>query len=306
MVSSCVLGFPLVSKVTANGTYFTFATMTGFSWLPILDGQSWKARTVEFRSPLGVRVRAKRWIAGASITLWPTCAEDTILKVAARHGFWDIPLTGLRQLARELMVDVGAADGLPATHLLVAEAVLHPKRNLTASEKLEILRFRLPSSDAASEFLQSEEVDELLDAKTKEELRQDIPASSGAAVAPDVKSAIADLAKEVHAGGKKGGSGSAPSSGPAAKKQRKYPARIRVEDTITPEGLSVFLPDECTISACALDQCWRLRAYGQRVGSKAWALHGRSQGATMLIKLAWEIAVSSGREPKCPFSDLSV
>ena len=136
-------------------------------------------------------------------------------------------------------------------------------------------------------------------------------------VAKQVQAQIKKLIVGKDGGGGGGGGGGSSSSGsiapkfksgidvPPAKKLRKYPPKVKVDNSVTTEQLEAYLPCFCKMYRDNCDSSWRLNAYGKRF-SAAWNLYGFEGAALKLVELAWKRALRLRFEEACPFADFAL
>ena len=102
-----VMGFPLNVQTFQEEQYYTLKPMDKIYWLPVLSPTQWEARNIAWRSPLWLRIQAARWFKGNHLfVMHPVCEIDTLIKIAARHAFNDIPKAGIVQIGGRFGADV--------------------------------------------------------------------------------------------------------------------------------------------------------------------------------------------------------
>ena len=89
-------------------------------------------------------------------------------------------------------------------------------------------------------------------------------------------------------------------SADGAKKPRKYPPSLKLDDDFDIKDIEELLPAGARIAADRLDQSWRLSAYGTRT-TRSWGLYGQREAALLLVKIAWDLALETGHEVDCPW-----
>eukprot|EP00971_Amphidinium_carterae_P121129 2399239-Amphidinium_carterae.2 len=299
---SCGMGWPVQAKIIKSEHVYVPSRLEDFVWLPVVDPESWTSMTVEWKSPLYIKLWCGRW-AKSGVMLWPTSEAGSLLRVSAENGFWDIPKSGLVKIAGELGIPL--VNGRSLTNVLFDLVAGVLKRELDEDTKLRLLRLRMPESNPAADILETAG-DELIDEKEKQELRKQ---AQHDAADPEVASAVRQMASE---GSRRrdselgvAASSSASSAAGAAKRKRRYPPTLVVPETDIPKACADLLPSSCKIYADAIDMGWRLEAYGKRY-SKAWRLYGKVKAAELLIAIAWERAVKLGHEASCPFPTLNI
>ena len=314
---SCIEGLPLVAKNISGHVVFVPEKLKAIVFIPILDPSEFQARVIEWRSPLHVRVLTGKWFSQPYFA-FPVCEVGSLLDIAADHAFWDIPLTGLRQFAKELEVDFKSAkDDLCKMVILLGQAV--KKTPLTHSQKIALCRMRAPLEDIAYEILTSAEVEGILSEDDKKELEENTKvkkSSLAKEVALNIKALVADKALHEHepepaaASASSGQSSSAhpkpPLALPKAKKLRIYPPKIEVDESVTSEFLESFLPPNCRVFRDNNDQNWRMTGPWKGCPARSWKLYGFSGAAKLLIRMAWERAIDLGYETTCPFDELDL
>ena len=101
VAGSMVMGFPLNVQTFQGEQYYTLKPMDKIYWLPVLSPTQWEARHIAWRSPVWLRIRAGRWFKWNHLSVMhPVCEIDTLIKIAARHAFNDIPKAGIVQIGR--------------------------------------------------------------------------------------------------------------------------------------------------------------------------------------------------------------
>ena len=140
--------------------FTTVPVLEDIVFLPVDRIEEWRAMTFSWCSPLGARLRSKRWIPGVCALIRPTCEPAPLLQVAARRGFYKIPKQGLLQIGRHVDAPLVRTDLLPKVLLDLCTKVLGP---LSDEIQLEILRHRIARRDDATDFLQTEEAKEMLE-----------------------------------------------------------------------------------------------------------------------------------------------
>ena len=103
VAGSMVVGFPLNVQTFQVEQRCTLKPMEKIYWLPVLSPTHWEARLIAWRSPLWLRIRAGRWFKENHLFV------DTLIKIAARHVFNDIPKAGIVQIGGRFGVDVPTA-----------------------------------------------------------------------------------------------------------------------------------------------------------------------------------------------------
>ena len=140
--------------------FTTVSVLEDIVFLPVVKIEEWQAMTFSWCSPLGARLRSKRWIPGVCALIRPTCEPAPLLQVAARRGFYNSPKQGLLQIGRHVDAPLVRTDLLPKVLLDLCTRVLGP---LSDEIQLEILRHRIARRDDATDFLQTEEAKEMLE-----------------------------------------------------------------------------------------------------------------------------------------------
>ena len=98
--------------------------MTQFYFLPVVDPKKWRARIIDFRSPLWFRVFLGRWVKDNYFIAWPIGEEGTLLQVSIRNGLADIPKTGMTKIAKKLGAEVSSEDTVASLLIKIAEPCL--------------------------------------------------------------------------------------------------------------------------------------------------------------------------------------
>ena len=107
-------------------------------YLPIVDTESWTAAIADLVTPLELRQATGRWHPEMSLVTFKIVGyADTLIKIAARNAFWNIPVVGLRALATHLGVAVPVGQELADLIIMLAEHVL--ECGLSEEEKLELI-----------------------------------------------------------------------------------------------------------------------------------------------------------------------
>eukprot|EP00971_Amphidinium_carterae_P335021 6470662-Amphidinium_carterae.1 len=299
---SCGMGLPVQAKIIKSEHVYVLSSLQDFVWLPVVDPESWTSMTVQWKSPLYIKIWCGRW-AKSGVMLWPTSEAGSMLKVAAENAFWDIPKSGLTKIAGELGIPLANGRAFAQVLFDLVAGVL--KRDLDEDTKLQLLRLRMPESNPAEELLQAAGED-IIDEKSKAELKKQAQSESGDPELSSVMKSMASAAARRGEGEAVAGASSSASSGAqASKRKRRYPPTLKVPETDIPQACAELLPSSCKIYADAIDMGWRLEAYGKRF-SRSWRLYGKVRAAELLIALAWERAVKLGHESSCPFPALNI
>ena len=153
VAGSMVMGFPLNVQTFQNEQYYTSKPMDKIYSLPVLSPTQWEARHIAWRSPLWLRIRAGRWYKENHLfVMHPVCETDTLIKIAARHAFNDIPKAGIVQIGGRFGADVSNSYSLPVNILNLAEKILGA---LDDDQNMALLRFRMMDKDDLESFIRS-------------------------------------------------------------------------------------------------------------------------------------------------------
>ena len=87
------------------------------------------------------------------VVMHPVCEIDTLIKIAARHAFNDIPKASIVQIGGRIGADVSNSYSLPVNILNLAEKILGA---LDDDQKMmALLRFRMMDKDDLESFIRS-------------------------------------------------------------------------------------------------------------------------------------------------------
>ena len=172
----CVLGLGVTSVTVGRKNYWRVDDIDDHIWMPILNPRDWSCLPVVWRSPIHLEIVSGSKVKDIALLQTTTYKKENLLMVSARHAFWTIPKTGLRQLSKFYGVHVPAGATFPELLLCLCEAVLGA---LSEEEKLKILRMRVPRVDEMKDFLLSEEASDLLTEEDKKELKEEADESEG-------------------------------------------------------------------------------------------------------------------------------
>ena len=229
------------------------------------------------------------------------CKGRCSLNHCARQAFYEMPKSGLLAVAKEFGYEVDVAAGLPQILLQLCSQI-HP--NMSDEDKLNLVRKRMPGmGDIEQLLLESEEAKQLLDDKEVTELQKQAQRQQDAV--EDFKEITSELAERVREKKQSKSASSNSGGGKALKKQRRYPAEVKLGQDITPAQLDAFVPLHCRFSIDRLDQSWRLSCHGKRF-SRAWNLWGEVEAAKQLIAIAWARSIELGYETSCPFNNITL
>ena len=308
---SCCLGVPVEEVLGSDKAFLRVAQVDAIYFLPIYNLYTWKSMMFTWRSPLGARVRCGSWLA-TGLVLHPLAAPAPLVEMAAREAFFDIPKSGLLRIGAFLEADLDSKGTLATILVGLCVFVLGA---LTEQEKLVILRKRLTRNDDMTAFLQSEEAKDLLEKsdvhklekEAAEEAAEEDPMASGGSIKHAIKALAAEMRLAPGGRGKggprargRGRDSGARGSADGAKKPRKYPPSLKLDDDFDIKDIEELLPAGARIAADRLDQSWRLSAYGTRT-TRSWGLYGQREAALLLVKIAWDLALETGHEVDCPW-----
>ena len=315
---SALLVLPMEEKRHMGRSFFSISkTLKRYDFFPVLDWTDVDAWTCTAKSPLGVRTLTGRWLRDVGpVVFMPTSDNPTsLLKAATMTGFSVMPKTGLARVARELGLpvvrDAGVLD-------ILMSIVDHVFPGHTDDVALDVLRARVDLQDEAADLLKEECVVDQLEKQEVERLEKeahdadDERAEGKKRIRKIIEERIAKKGALVVASGSGSGTGKRKADARKGKaapasdaKARKYPARMALPKALSGEVLRAFLPDSCRISQDIWSQAWRLQCYGRNF-ARAWHLYTPAGAAELLIKLAWERAMSLGFEMRCPFSEFKL
>ena len=305
-VGSCLQGLP-VREVSHRGqTFWTLDEMHEIFWLPIVSWQGWKCSTCSWIAPVSVYKKTKSWCLDHTLLLEKTSEERNLLETCAMNAFWEIPKTGLISIARAASIPVDTGKSLPEVMLALVDGVL---REQSDSEKLRLLRLRLPrkadlmellEEASAEQNLEPEDVQQLQQLKKDNDNREQELGPKVRELAERVRSQSSSSSTAASSSRSKAGTGA---TGTKNKKGKRFPNTIKIDESTTLQELNALLPTGCKFGYDGIDHYWRMSCYGTRYG-RSIQLHGREEGAKQLVLLAWKRAIAEGWEPTCPFPDL--
>ena len=283
---------------------FAFEEVKEIEYLPIVNPEGWEACIVEFRSPLWGRLQFGGWLQLSGVFMLAATPVQSLLKTAAEQGFWQIPKTGLNAITKELHAELPESTSFVDVLFNLVGGTL--QKELTYDNKLRILRLRMPEANPVSRIaaeIQKEDGQDMVDEGDMTDMTK-ADCNREALTDAEVGAAIREIAISKHSEPAASGQASSSSSTPA-KKPRKWPSKIVLEDKQIKEQSNSYLPSGMKLCADAIDRSWRLECCGKRY-SRAWRMYGQKQAALMLIKQAWETALQLGFESKCPFAELGL
>jgi hypothetical protein len=183
----------------ASALYFLPDKLQEPVYAAILNFNAWEATPYEWRSPLvtwfehpNARAHDENF---KFVAAFPTTEPDSILRVAARSGSWDIGVGALRKFQAELFIDAGDADDtrklFPVLMSLVTGIL-----QCSADEALAIISARLGQMGlrvGTDELLNVDEGLELVERHEREVIKQE--KSTLLNEADDVDQLLANLVK---------------------------------------------------------------------------------------------------------------
>ena len=304
-VGSCLQGLPVRAVRVGESTFYALEVMTEFFWLPIVDWRDWTCTTCSWQSPLAVKKATTEWCRETPLLLKRTSKEHDLLQTCAMNAFWEIPKSGLLSIARATGIHVEKDKTLPDVMLCLVEGVLGPQSD---SEKLRLLRLRMPRKADLLHLMENASADDILEPDDLKQLRQ--AQADHTQKDQDFGQKIQEMSARVRAhasasatSSTRGKATSAATNQPKSKRARRAPPQLTIDESTTVQDLDAYLPSGCKFGYDGIDHCWRLSAYGTRYG-RSVQLHGRSGGAMQLLSLAWRRAIEEGWETECPFPSL--
>lgn len=327
IAGSCIQVIPMQSKIVSGITcHFPCKLKNEILHFPVVDPEEVQCQYFVWHSPLWFRLHSGRWLDKPFVA-FPVGDPQSLLKNAANHCFYDLPLTALKKVAKAMSYNVPPIcnANVVAYAVALSDCVIGP---LTFETKISLARMRDPVVDEANLMLCSEEAQEYLDVDDQEAVKK-TAAQFKHGVSKHVRDTIQDYKKEQkadyekkvadHAAKVAAGGGEAPSSsageaalpppppeGPPLKKQRRYAEKIQVDPNQDGSSLDEFLPTDCRLFRDNCDGNWRLSSPWGGSPSRAWRLHGFEGAARLLIQLAWQKAIYLGYEDSCPFDELEI
>ena len=128
MAGSSAQAWPVEEVRIAKIQFFRLAEAKDIHFLPIVNPKEWSAMPFSFKSPLTVRAVTGKWHRDNALLALPMEEPDTLLRVAARRAFWDIPTSGITKIGQSDHVGAtfNSTDDLPTMLLKVCGKVLGP------------------------------------------------------------------------------------------------------------------------------------------------------------------------------------
>ena len=270
-------------------------------YLVIVALEEWEAFAIRVCGPLKTYARTGQWGEGG-LLFEAVSAPQPLLTVCALQGFGTMPRQALRGVGTHIGCHVNATASLPE---MIVGLVRHLCPKIGDAELLEILRKRLPQEDDLSDYLQTEEVTDLLEKGDVEILKthKDTEASSSGDISA-LQKEVKDLVKKVAArggGGMSGGSRKRKADEGPAFGGRKYPSKVKMPVAAwSVSDVLELLPPTATICCDHNNQRWLVSFFGER-RSRSFQLYGFNEAAWECIRLAWDAWVQKGMGPPCPF-----
>lgn len=301
-----------------NIDYFSLQAIAvaGIQWFHIYQLDDWRAWKVSWCSPaqLSLRSGIRRGIPATLIAL-PDGRPDSLLRVSARHAFWELPKTALGQLATYVGCEVDLKQGL---HAVLLRLINHALPELDEEAVCGIIEARLSQKfdAAAMEFLKGEGFELLTkeDQKTlKEEMDEEgeetAASRSKAEFVQAVKAARkrhAEIAARKGGAKPKRGAGRPQGQAQGANASGRMPVNGPAwsDHTLTAEAVQGSLPPKCRVWRDTFCKRWMVSFADRSTKSCSWALHGYSEGAAKLIAHAWWVHEHTFAGAPCPFPEV--
>ena len=251
----------------------------------------------------------------------PVCEIDTLIEIAARHAFNDIPKAGIAQIGGRFGEDVSKSKSFPVNILNFAEKILGA---LGDDQKISLLRFRMVDKDDFESFIRSTVSVDFFTEKGHAAVKKIVDAVDEVEQ-PDrieVKTHFENLKNHSLAAASSSSSAAAagaPPAGPVSghdkatgivlplepKKRREYTKKIDIGEHVDEDHIDSLLLCSNTIYKNSLDQGWRLKSYGKGF-FRSWHLHSKANAAQQLVELGWSRAVTLCYQESCPFDEFKV
>ena len=315
VAGSMVMGFPLNVQTFQNEQYYTSKPMDKIYSLPVLSPTQWEPRHIAWRSPLWLRIRAGRWYKENHLfVMHPVCETDTLIKIAARHAFNDIPKAGIVQIGGRFGADVSNSYSLPVNILNLAEKILGA---LDDDQNMAMLRFRMMDKDDLESFIRFDSLRGFPCRAEHATINKAVGAFDEAELQITSRSRLFSQSSRItarrphradpvqvqlvrHQRDKSRGMARRLASflPPEPKKRRKYTKNIDIGEHVDEAHIDSLFTFSNTIYKDSLDQGWRLNSYGKRF-FRSWHLHGKANAAEQFVELAWNRAVTMCYQERC-------
>lgn len=164
---SAALVWPAIMKDVRDSATFKFfepdLTVKDFMLVTIFDLSEWVAFSYRWRSPLWQHKHMGSSGLAPAIRAVVYGSPEPLLQVGAKHGFWQLELSWLQNLAGMIGLSLAKGSSLCAALLGILTEVL----SCSEDEALEYARHRVGMNDEGSQFhqelLELDDVHEVLD-----------------------------------------------------------------------------------------------------------------------------------------------
>lgn len=274
-------------------------------WLHISDPCWWSAFRFEWRGPVHVFALTGEVMQPPAMVADRVGDEDSLLRVAAKGCFWTFPKVALSGIARWLQLADLSGLSLGEFQKVIKHVIPEAKD----AESAGILRQRLVVRDDFAEFLQSDEVKDIL---SKDDIVELDRAACQAGVELDQSASVKVVVQKLRVSSAAGSSakGSGKGRGKAKPRansifgQRQYPKQmLRPADAWSEAQVNDLMPPGARVLLDNNNAKWLLSMWGER-RSPSFGLYGFNESAIACLKLAWTTWVDTGRGQACPMSDL--
>lgn len=189
VVGEVVLGWPALAVCEGDKVLSVSFDPKGVpEMLLVYDHTQWDAVAYQCVSPWGLlargAVRPREMRSQSAIVGWANAVPKNLLEVAAAHGFWGIPETGLGWYCRYLGLSVPKHVGLLGR---LQAMISHLLPELSPQEVLELMlpRARMPAF--YDEILMADDANDLIDEKDQEDFEKTKVAIATRGVGPEVE-----------------------------------------------------------------------------------------------------------------------
>ena len=264
-------------------------------WQPCFDLETWRVRPSQIVSPLELlRANGRQNFPDGLPSLFAKeiGAATSVLKHAAQSGFWDLPMTAVRRLAKkDLGLDLAGDD--------FTECYAAVKAILGCDDALAIQcmehraeQFSRNIGEVDAMLLEGEATDAIdeHDRQETEAHKSHIHATRGRL--EDLNKALVEKVREVH--------------GEPAAKKKKRPRLVlpASDDMYTQAAMQPFLPSNCRLHKDYYNNRWQLwyRSSGRhgpgprRSKSRSWPAEGHRAAVLFLLRCAWDNAKFYGEQ----------
>eukprot|EP00971_Amphidinium_carterae_P259166 5143092-Amphidinium_carterae.2 len=289
--------WPLAKVNIAAVTYYALDANATPSLMSVFDVSTYEAFTLTWRGPFALQAsHPKAKLSSPHVLGCPNTPPQTLLAVAAMHGFWSMSRTAVVSIARHLKIQIedSSSDSSLVCCLESLFKHYHPKASNDMLSKA--LRHRLPIATPQDEWLHHDCCEDMLEQSDCADLHN--CRKSSTASKPDHQS-IENRLQSLRSSKKpsKSTSSVAASSGQGTITDggRTYPAKVvKPTNAISQSAAAQLLPVGFRYDADRNNQRWLVTSPFGSSRSYSYNKYGYNIGCRLMLLEAWSLNESMG------------